>query len=94
MYYMWKNIKKSYKNNKLKISALTWNEKSESPDGLYSVSDIQDYSEYSIKKHQTVTENPSIRICVNKIENRINKIKEGNYFKLLTLETTKLLGST
>ena len=25
MYYTWKNIKKSYKNNKYKILALTWN---------------------------------------------------------------------
>ena len=44
--YTWKNIKKSYKNNKFKISALTWNEKFESPDGSYSVSDIQDYFKY------------------------------------------------
>ena len=26
MYYTWKGIKKSYKNNKYKISAPTWNE--------------------------------------------------------------------
>ena len=26
IYYTWKNIKKSYKNNKFKISAPTWNE--------------------------------------------------------------------
>ena len=26
IYYTWKNVKKSYKNNKLKISAPTWNE--------------------------------------------------------------------
>ena len=29
IYYTWKNIKKSYKNNKLKISAPTWNEEVE-----------------------------------------------------------------
>ena len=46
IYYTWKNIKKSYKNNKFKISALTWNEEFELPDGSYSVSDIQDYFEY------------------------------------------------
>ena len=40
------SIKKSYKNNKFKISALTWNEEFELPDGSYSVSDIQDYFEY------------------------------------------------
>ena len=49
----WKNmkiyIKKSYKNNKFKISALTWNEEFELPDGSYSVSDIQDYFEYILK---------------------------------------------
>ena len=45
-----KNIfKKSYKNNKFKTSALTWNE--ELHDGLYSVSDIPDYFEYILKKH-------------------------------------------
>ena len=49
IYYTWKNIKKSYKNNKFKISAPTWNEKFELPDGLYSVSDIQDYFEYILK---------------------------------------------
>ena len=45
-YYTWKNIKKSYKNNKFKISAPTWNEKFDLPDGSYSVLDIQDYFEY------------------------------------------------
>ena len=43
LYYTWKNIKKSCKNNKFKISALTWNEEFELPDGSYSLSDIQDY---------------------------------------------------
>ena len=42
-YYKWKNIKKSYKSNEFKISAQTGNEEFELPDGLYSVSDIQDY---------------------------------------------------
>ena len=40
--YTWKNIKKSYKDNKLNISAPTWNEEFELPDGSYSVSDIQE----------------------------------------------------
>ena len=44
--YSWENIKKSYKNNKFKISASTWNEKYELPNGSYSVSNIQDYFEY------------------------------------------------
>ena len=39
IYYIWKNIKKSYKNNKFKISALIWNEEFELPDGyiLYQI---------------------------------------------------------
>ena len=62
----------------LKISVPTWNEEFELPDALYSVSDIQNYFEFIIKKHETVTDNPSIMIYVNKIENRITfKIKAG-----------------
>ena len=56
------NIKKSYKNNKFLISAPTWNEKFELPDGSYSVSDFQDYFEYINKTHETVTDNPSMKI--------------------------------
>ena len=41
------------------------------PDGSYSVSDIQDYFEYVLKKHGETIDNPSVKICVNKIENRI-----------------------
>ena len=82
-YYTWKNIKKSYKNNKFKTSAPTWNEEFELPDGSYSVSDIQDYFEYILKKHETVTDNPSIRIYINKIEIRIIfKIKTRYYLEL------------
>ena len=49
IYYTWENIKKSYKNNKFKISAPTWNEKFELPNESYSVSDIQEYFEDIIK---------------------------------------------
>ena len=56
------NIKKSYKKNKFKISALTWNDKFKLPDRSYSVSDIQDYCEYIIKKHETLTHNLQIRV--------------------------------
>ena len=49
IYYTWKNIKKSYKNNKFKISAPTWNEEFELPDGSYSVSDIQDTLNITLK---------------------------------------------
>ena len=51
IYYACKNIKRSYKNNTSKTSAPTWNDKFELPDGSYSVSDILDYFEYTIKKH-------------------------------------------
>ena len=50
IYYAWKNIKKSHKNNKFKISAPIWNEEFELPNGSYSISDIQDYLEYVLKK--------------------------------------------
>ena len=40
IYYMWKNIKSSYNNNKFKISAPTWNDEFQLPDGSYSISDI------------------------------------------------------
>ena len=51
IYYTWKNIKSSYHNNKCKISTPTWNEEFKLPDGSYSVSDIQDYFEYILKRH-------------------------------------------
>ena len=55
-------MKSSYDNNKFKISAPTWNDKFELPDGSYSVLDIQDYFECILKKHGENTNNPSIRI--------------------------------
>ena len=94
IYYTWKNIKSAYNNNKFKISAPRWNEEFDLPDGSYSISDIPDYFEYILKKHSESVDNPSIRIYVNKIENRITfKIKSGYYLELLTPETMKLLGS-
>ena len=69
--YTWKNIKRSYSNNKFKISAPTWNDKFELRDGSYSVSNIQDYFEYIFKKHGENIDKPSVKIYVNKIENRI-----------------------
>ena len=58
IYYTWKNIKSEYNNNKFKISGSTWNEAFDLPDGSYSIYDIQDYFEFIIKKHETLTENP------------------------------------
>ena len=46
IYYTWKNIKSTWNNNKFKISAPTWNDEFQLPDGSYSTSDIQDYFEY------------------------------------------------
>ena len=85
IYYTWKNVKTSYNDTKFKISAPTWSEEFALPDGSYSVSDIQE----TLKKHSE-SDNPSIRIYVNKIENRITfKIKSGHYLELLTPETMK-----
>ena len=71
-YYTWKNIKSSYNNNQFKISPPKWSDEFELPDGSYLTSDVQDYFEYILKKHdQNVDDNPSIKIYVNKIENRI-----------------------
>ena len=96
IYYTQKNIKSSYNNNKFKVSTPSWNDKFELLDGSYSVSDIQDYFEYISKTHNGQIDNPSIKIYVNKIENRITfKIKAGYYYlELLTFETMKLLGSS
>ena len=65
------------------------------PDGLYSVSNIQYYFEYVLKKHGENIDKPSVKIYVHKIENRITfKMKNGYSLELLTTETMKLLGST
>ena len=95
IYYIWKNIKSAYNNNKFKVSAPTWNDIFDLPDGSYSIVDIQDYFEFIIKKHETLTKNPPIQIYPNKIKNRIVfKIKTGYKLELLTPETMRLLGST
>ena len=69
--------KKSYRNNGFKISTPTRNNKFELLDGSYSVSDIQDYFDYIIKIHETLTDNAPIRIYINNIEDRI-----GYYLEL------------
>ena len=95
IYYTWKNIKSAYSNNKFKISAPTWNDEFDLLDGSYSISDIQDCYEYTIKKHETIADNPLVQIYVNKIKNRIVfKIKTRYKLELLSPETMKLLGST
>ena len=88
IYYTWKNIKSEYNNNKFKISAPTWNDEFDMPDGSYSVSDIQDYFEYITIKHETIADNPPVLVYANKIKNRIVfKIKTGYKLDVLSEET-------
>ena len=95
IYYTLRNIKSSCNNNKFEISAQTWNDKFELPDGSYSISDIQDYFKYISKKHGEDIDKPSVQIYVNKNENRVRfNIKNGYSLELLTPETMKLLGNT
>ena len=95
IYYTWKNVKSTYDNNKFKISTPTWDETFDLPDELYNISEIQDYIEYIIKKHETIGENGPILINANTISNRIVfKVKIGYKLQLLSKETRKLLGST
>ena len=95
IYYTWKN-KSIYKNNKFKISAPTWSQKFDLPDGSYSIPAIQDYFEYIIKKHETSADTAPILIYANNVTNRIVfQIKTGYKLELLSKETIrKLLGST
>ena len=74
------------------MSAPTWSNKLELPDGSYSVSDIQDYFEYILKKYGESADNPSVQIYVSKIENRVTyKIKNGYALEFQTQKTMKLL---
>ena len=78
IYYTWENIKSAYNNNKFKISAPTWNDEFDLPDGSHSIADIQDYFEFIIKKQETLTENHPVQIYPNKIKSRIVfKVKTG-----------------
>ena len=61
IYYTWKNIKSSYNNNKFEISAPTWNDEFEVPDGSYFISDIQDYFEYILKNMEKILINHQYR---------------------------------
>ena len=95
IYYTCKNIKFEYNNTKFKIFAPTWNDTFDLLVGSYSVSDIQDYFEYIIKKHETIKDNPPVQMYVNKIKNRIVfQIKTGYKLELLTKETMELLESS
>ena len=94
IYYISKNIKSEYNNNKFKISVPTWNDTFDLLDGSYSIAEIQDYFKFIIKKHETLTKNLPVQIYPNKIKNSIVfKIKTSYKLELLTLETMRLLGS-
>ena len=80
---------------KLKITGITCEKEFQLRDGFYSLSDIQDYFRYTIKKHETLINKPPAQIYANKIQNRITfKIWSGYYFELMIIETLKHLGST
>ena len=65
------------------------------PDGLYSISDIQDCFEYIIKKHETIANNSPIQICIKKIKNHVVfRIKKCYKLELLSKETMRLIAST
>ena len=71
-------MKTKYNNNKFKISAWTCDETFDVTDGSYSIDNIQDYFEFMIKKHETLTANSSIKIYSNRIKKRIVlEIKNG-----------------
>ena len=72
MYYTCINIKKSYKNNKFKTSDPTWNGKFQLHRGSHSVSEMQDYFEFIIKKLETLTDNIPIRWHVSKLGNKLH----------------------
>ena len=95
IYYTWKNVKSDYNSKKFKISAPTWNDTFDVPDGSYSIAAFQNYFECIIKKHETFTDVSPVLIYVNEINNRIVfKIKSGYKLELLSKETMKLFGST
>ena len=70
IYHTRKNVKSDY-NNKFKISAPTWNDTFDVPDGSYSIAALQNYFEYIIKKHETITDVSPVLIVVNDINNKI-----------------------
>ena len=95
LYYMWKNIGKQYKNLELKILTLRWNDEFELPDSSYSVSDLQDYIQYIMKKHETLMRIRSIHVYINRVNNiLVLKIKDGYKLELQMPEIMKLFGST
>ena len=91
IYYIWKNIKSAY-NNKFNISAPTWNDEFDSPDGSYSIEDIQDYFEFIIKKHETLTENHPVQIYPNKIKNHCFQSKNRIPTRIIIFRNDETIG--
>ena len=62
---------------------------------LMVLTQFQDYFQFIIKRHKTLTEDPPVQIYPNKVKYRIAfKIKTGYKLELLISETMRLLGST
>ena len=79
----------------LNLSQKLFTNEFELPDGSYSVSHIQDYIEYIIKKQETSTTIPPIHVYINRIDRRlVFNTKDGYKLELQTPETIKLFGST
>ena len=94
-YHTWKNVRQQCKNNEIKIIAPTGNDEFKLPNGSYSVSDIQDYIKYVIKKHEAFTTIPPVNVYLNKINKRlVFEIKVGYKLELEMSETKKVFGST
>ena len=92
IYHTRKNIKSEYNDNRFEISAQIWNDTFDLPDRSQSISDIQDYFEFTMKKHETLAKNPPVQIYPSKIKNRIIfKGKTGYKLELLAPETMNLL---
>ena len=80
--YKWKNIKKSYKNNKFIILAPTRNGKFESPNGSYPACDSQDYFQY-IRKNDMLLDHTTVSLTHDRpIRTYLNKNKNIITFKI------------
>ena len=76
------------------MSAPTWSDEFELPDGSYSISDIQDYLEYILKKHSESVDNPSVKIYVNKIENRVEILQLRAKFQTAMVSCSRFIWIT
>ena len=95
IYYRWKNTRKQYNHNKLKIIAPTWNGECEVPGGFYSMSDTQDYIKRIIKKHGKLAIIPPIHVYISRVNKRLVFETKGGYnLGLQTPETLQIFGST